>query len=116
MPPHFHVATHLPILDLLSRCEVLITHGGFTSVKEAMSRGVPMVVIPIASDQHYSADRCAALGLAEAVTPNQRTADRIRDATRMVLADPVYRSRAHEMAAQMAALPRSTAPSPDWRR
>src|SRR5205807_8492825 len=33
-------------------------------VKEALSEAVPMVVIPITTDQRYSAECCAALGAA----------------------------------------------------
>jgi hypothetical protein len=105
LPPHVHVEPVLPLTRLLDYCAVLVTHGGFNSVKEASSRGVPMVVMPIASDQHLSAERCAALGLAETIAPDQRHADRIGKAVRAVLGDPAYRRAARRMADEMAALP-----------
>jgi len=51
-----------------------------------------MVRDPITADQPYSAQRCAALGVARVVDPAARTPEAIRDATRDVLADPSYRS------------------------
>ena len=54
---------------LLARCDAFVTHGGFNSVKEALSSGVPMVVVPISADQPYSAERCAA----PRGSPNART-------------------------------------------
>ena len=78
MPRRVHVQEWLPIPHLLDHAAAFVTHGGFNSVKEAMSRGVPMVVIPLASDQYYSAERCAALGLARVVPPNDRTPERVR--------------------------------------
>lgn len=82
-----------------------MTHGGFNSVKEAVSAATPMLVVPIASDQHYSADRVDALGIGRVVRPDRRTPDHIRDQARGVLADPRYRARADALAADMAALP-----------
>jgi UDP:flavonoid glycosyltransferase YjiC (YdhE family) len=90
---------------LLPHCDLLITHGGFNSVKEALSEAVPMVVIPITADQPYSAQRCAALGVGRVIDPAARTARAIRDATRSVLAAPSYRSNAQDFRADMAALP-----------
>jgi UDP:flavonoid glycosyltransferase YjiC (YdhE family) len=90
---------------LLPYCDLLITHGGFNSVKEALIEAVPMVVIPITADQPYSAARCAALGVARVIDPATRTPDAISEATRNVLADPSHRANAREFQAEMAELP-----------
>jgi UDP:flavonoid glycosyltransferase YjiC (YdhE family) len=103
--PDVHVEPALPIPALLGRCAVFVTHGGFNSVKEAVSAAVPMLVVPIASDQHYSADRCEALRIGRVVRPDARTPGHIREQAAAVLADPGYRRRAGELAAAAAALP-----------
>jgi UDP-N-acetylglucosamine:LPS N-acetylglucosamine transferase len=90
---------------LLPHCDLLITHGGFNSVKEALAEGVPMVVIPITADQPYSAKRCAALGVAEVIEPDDRRPEAIGEAARNVLADRSYRANAQTFQAEMAELP-----------
>ena len=104
-PPNVRIERYLPQTQLLPRSDLFVTHGGFNSVKEALSFGVPMVVVPIAGDQPYSAERCAALGVARVIPPDARTPDRVREAARAVLGAPGYRARAEEMRRDMAALP-----------
>jgi UDP:flavonoid glycosyltransferase YjiC (YdhE family) len=104
-PPNVHLERHLPQTRLLPRCDVFISHGGFNSVKEALSCGVPLVVVPIMSDEPYSAERCAALGIGRAVMPAERTPDAIGDAVRALLTDASYQARAKELSVEMHALP-----------
>ena len=103
--PHIRLEWHLPQTLLLPHCALFVTHGGFNSVKEALSVGVPLVVIPIAGDQPYCAERCAALGVGAAVDPTARTVERIRAAARAVLNDPGYRARAAALRRALQALP-----------
>jgi N-glycosyltransferase len=103
--PTVHVEPTLPLPALLPDSALFLTHGGFNSIKEAVSAGTPMLIVPIASDQHYSADRAEALGIARVVRPHERTPDRIRQQALAVLGDPAYRPRAAALAAEMAALP-----------
>ena len=103
--PNLHVEPILPLPALLPRSTLFVTHGGFNSVKEAVSAGTPMLILPIASDQHYSADRAEALGIARVVRPHERTPERIREQALAMLAEPAYRDRAAALAAEMAALP-----------
>jgi MGT family glycosyltransferase len=105
LPDHVRLEAYVPQPLLLERCDAFVTHGGFNSVKEAMSAGVPMVVVPISADQPYSAERCAELGLGRAVGAGERTPDAIRDAVRQVLAERSYRANARAFRAEMAALP-----------
>jgi UDP:flavonoid glycosyltransferase YjiC (YdhE family) len=64
-----------------------------------------MVVIPITADQPYSAARCAALGVARAIPPEERSPEAVREAVRAVLAEPSYRTSARDFQAEMQALP-----------
>jgi MGT family glycosyltransferase len=104
-PPHVRIESWVPQPAVLRRCDAFVTHGGFNSVKEALSLGVPLVVLPIMSDEPYSAERCAALGVGRTVGPAQRTPQTIRDAVLSVLGDSGYRERARKFAALMHALP-----------
>lgn len=104
-PANVRVEAELPLTLLLPDCAVLVTHAGINTVKEAMSAGAPMVVVPIAGDQHYCAQRCVDLGLAEAVGRNERTPSCIRQAVRTVLRNVSYRERAAAIRNRMMALP-----------
>lgn len=105
--PDVHVEPTLPIPALLGQCDLFVTHGGFNSVKEAVSAATPMLVVPIASDQHYSADRVVALGIGRAVRSDRRTPDHIHEQAQGVLTDSRYCARATALAADLAALPPS---------
>jgi len=51
---------------------VLVSHGGFNSVKEALAQGAPLVIVPIAGDQPYCAMRCQDLGVGRVTANNAR--------------------------------------------
>jgi UDP:flavonoid glycosyltransferase YjiC (YdhE family) len=104
-PPNVRLEGYLAQPLLLSHCDCFVTHGGFNSVKESLSTGVPMVVVPITADQPYSAARCDALGVARVVGARDRTAETIRSAVRDVLDEPRYRENTRQFQAEMAALP-----------
>jgi UDP:flavonoid glycosyltransferase YjiC (YdhE family) len=104
-PDHMRLEAYVPQALLLPHCAAFVTHGGFNSVKEALSEGVPMVVVPISADQPYSAERCAELGVGVTVAAGDRSADAIRDAVRRVLGEPGFRAAARDFQAEMAALP-----------
>ena len=88
-----------------SPCDAFVTHGGFNSVKESLSSGVPMVVVPISADQPYSAERCVDLGVVRTLGPDDRTPDSIREAVWQVLAKASYRTNARAFPTEMTALP-----------
>jgi MGT family glycosyltransferase len=104
-PAHIRLERYLPQTLVLSRCAVFVTHGGFNSVREALSLGVPLLVLPIAADQFYAAARCAALGVARVIDPQDRNPNMIAGAVRAVLADRSHGERARQMQADIASLP-----------
>jgi UDP:flavonoid glycosyltransferase YjiC (YdhE family) len=95
----------IPQIAILRHCQLFITHGGFNGTKEALSLGVPLVVIPIGGDQPFTAERVKALGLGLAVAPPDRTPEIIRARLREVLENPAYREHAQQFAAEMRWLP-----------
>jgi MGT family glycosyltransferase len=104
-PSNVRLEPHVPQALLLRYCDAFVTHGGFNSVKEALSEAVPMVVVPITADQPYSAERCAALGVARSIDAEGRTPKAIGAAALEVLRDPGYAARAREFQAEMNELP-----------
>ena len=63
VPPDWLVRPYLPQVALLQRTAVLVTHGGNNSVTEALTAGVPMVVLPFSTDQFAGAAAIEAAGL-----------------------------------------------------
>jgi UDP:flavonoid glycosyltransferase YjiC (YdhE family) len=104
-PSNVRIERYLPQTLLLPHADLFVSHGGFNSTKESLSVGTPMVVVPIAGDQPYTAERCAALRVARVIPPDARTPDRIKEAVRQVLGDPSFRTGAEALQRDMAALP-----------
>jgi UDP:flavonoid glycosyltransferase YjiC (YdhE family) len=104
-PPHIHVERYIPQSLLFPHCDVAIIHGGSGTVRDALKHGLPMVIIPISADQPTNAKRCAELGLARVIAPENRTPEAIRDAVREVLENPSYRQNAERMQMDMQSLP-----------
>ena len=104
-PANVRLEHYVPQIPVLEASALFVTHGGFNSTKEALSLGVPLVVIPIAGDQPYSAERVEALGLGLAVQRDERTADVIRARVREVMGEDRFRRNAQAFASEMRALP-----------
>lgn len=105
LPRNVRVERWLPQVEVLAQSALFVTHGGFNSAKEALSQGVPLVVVPIGADQHYTAARVEALGLGRTVRPAERGAATIRSRAREVLVDARFTERAARFAAEMAGMP-----------
>jgi MGT family glycosyltransferase len=62
LPDHTIATPYTPQLEMLARADAFVTHGGANSVMEGMYFGVPLLVIPLASDQPMQADLVARAG------------------------------------------------------
>jgi UDP:flavonoid glycosyltransferase YjiC (YdhE family) len=88
------VVGYAPQLDLIQRSALTISHGGLNTVLESLAQGVPMVVLPVAYDQPGVGARVEWSGAGRSIPVGRLTVDRLRDAVRIVLANPAYRGRA----------------------
>ncbi len=77
LPPNVTLAAHIPQLAMLRDASALITHGGLGSLKEAISCGVPTLVMPVVFDQPYNAMRVRELSLGVALYPEKVVAESI---------------------------------------
>lgn len=88
---NFIVRNHVPQMAVLKQSSIFITHGGMNSVSEAMVSGVPMVVIPVVSDQPVNAQRVAQLGLGRVLDYKSVTAEILKEVAFAVMEAPRIR-------------------------
>ncbi len=86
------VVSYAPQHELLSRAALAITHAGLNTTLEALRLGVPLLAMPIAGDQPGVAARIVFHGAGQRLAPEQRDANRIRNAVSSLLEDPRWRT------------------------
>ena len=74
LPDNILAACWFPQLQVLSRASLMISHGGFGTVREALFHGVPMIIFPRGVDQPGNAarvtwSRVGLMGDIRSVTP-----------------------------------------------
>jgi UDP:flavonoid glycosyltransferase YjiC (YdhE family) len=104
-PAHVHLVEAVPQPLLLQCADLLVTHGGINSIREALSAGVPMVVAPVATDQPGNARRCESLGVARALPAGDVHPAAVAAACREVLSEGRFRARARAVQREVLALP-----------
>ena len=80
LPPDALVAPSLPQVALLDQVDVVVTHGGNNTVTESLRAGVPMVVLPLSTDQFAGAASVEAYGVGAVLDPNRLSALGLVDA------------------------------------
>ena len=88
LPPHWLVRDFLPQVTLMKRAAAAVTHGGNNSVTEAMTFGVPLVVLPFSTDQFAGAAAVERSGWGVSLAPNTATVEQLVAAIESVLAGP----------------------------
>ncbi|QWL27317.1 glycosyltransferase [Rathayibacter toxicus] len=86
IPPGWLVRAFLPQVTLLDHAVLAISHGGNNSVTESMTAGVPLVVVPFATDQFAGAAALERAGFAAVLDPNVASPTELEDAVRRMLA------------------------------
>jgi UDP:flavonoid glycosyltransferase YjiC (YdhE family) len=90
-PGDWLVRGHLPQVALLERADLLITHGGNNSVTEALTFGVPLLVMPFSTDQFDGAAAIERGLVGVALDPNTASRPLIAGAVRGLLRNPPQR-------------------------
>ena len=101
IPANAQVLGYGPQLALLERASLVITHAGMNTTLEALSRGLPMVALPIANEQPGIASRIRHTGVGEFLSIRSLTPGRLRNVVEAVSSNPSYRERAHACADQI---------------
>src|ERR1700748_2272117 len=104
IPGNARLASYLPFDWLLPKVDVLVTSGGYGSVNQAMSFGIPLVTAGLTEDKADVNTRVAWSGVGINLETNNPTPQAIREAVRSVLDRSDYRSRASAMADDFRAI------------
>ncbi|MEU0533315.1 glycosyltransferase [Amycolatopsis tolypomycina] len=104
-PGNVELAGFPPQRALLAASDVFVTHAGFSSVRESLSAGVPMVAVPLFADQPANAARVQELGAGVRLDAAGLTAEGLAAAVERVLGDPACRTAARGFRDGIAALP-----------
>jgi MGT family glycosyltransferase len=104
LPSNARVSSFLPFEWLLPKVDVLVTNGGYGSVNQAMSFGIPLVTAGLTEDKADVNARVAWSGVGINLATNEPSPEALRSAVRTVFDEPGYRLRVRWMAAQFAAI------------
>ncbi len=111
LPANFHHAAYLPGLAMAQRCDLMVHHGGHSSIMTGLSAGTPAVIIPTITERESNARRLAALGAGEIVMPvdaadGEKHIDLAEFCAKVhrVLNEPAYRRSARSIAHSMRQL------------
>jgi UDP:flavonoid glycosyltransferase YjiC (YdhE family) len=104
IPHNARLAQYLPFEWILPRTDVLVTNGGYGSVNQALSFGIPLVTAGLTEDKADVNARVAWSGVGIDLATNEPTPQALRQAVRDVLDKPNYRSRAARMADEFSGI------------
>lgn len=102
IPENARVADYLPFEWLLPKVDVLVTNGGYGSVNQALSFGIPIVAAGLTEDKADVNVRIAWSGAGINLKTNNPTPDAIRTAVRTALDTPDCRRNAQRLAGEFA--------------
>lgn len=103
IPANTRVSCFLPFRELLPRVSVLVTNGGYGSVSQALSAGVPIVSAGLTEDKAEVNARIGWSGVGLNLGTNTPTPEAVGEAVSRVLDDPGFRQRAGVVGAAFAA-------------
>ncbi|MEP6796693.1 MAG: nucleotide disphospho-sugar-binding domain-containing protein [Lapillicoccus sp.] len=104
IPSSWLVRAVLPQVTLLARSALAISHGGNNSVTEALTAGVPLLLLPLSTDQFAGAAAIEDVGLGEVLDPNAASPSEIRDAAlRLLGLDGAARVRGERLSRELTA-------------
>jgi UDP:flavonoid glycosyltransferase YjiC (YdhE family) len=94
LPENVRVAEYLPFEWAMSKIDGFVTNGGYGSVNQALSFGVPVVTAGTMADRGDVGARVAWSGVGINLATNAPMPDALRSAVRRILDEPTFREQA----------------------
>lgn len=104
LPENVMLVRYAPQRAMLARASVCVTHAGLNTTLDCLEAGVPMVAIPLASEQPGIAMRIAHLGAGVVLPLADIGAASVAAAVETVHREPAYREAATAAAREIAKL------------
>jgi MGT family glycosyltransferase len=115
-PDTVHLEHWLPLPALLSRCSLVVCHGGSGTLLASLAAGLPLVLLPRGSDQFDNAAACARAGVARVVPPEALDSGAVATEVQCLLDDRSYSEAAARLRAEIETMPAPTAVVPRLER
>ncbi|MCU0877046.1 MAG: glycosyltransferase [Pirellulaceae bacterium] len=89
---------YVPLTPLLARCAALVHHGGIGTASQAMTAGIPQLIMALAHDQYDNATRVTRLGIGDWLTPTWFSGGRVAKRLSRLLESADVRKSCREVA------------------
>jgi UDP:flavonoid glycosyltransferase YjiC (YdhE family) len=99
LPANARIAPLLPYDELLPLISVLVTNGGYGTVNQALSQGIPLVLAGTTEDKPEVGARISRTGAGIDLRSSRPGESKIRTAVRRVIDEHTFRARAQALAA-----------------
>jgi UDP:flavonoid glycosyltransferase YjiC (YdhE family) len=102
-PANARVERYVPFAALMPHVDAYVTNGGYGGLHFALSHGVPVLSVGATEDKPELAARVDWSGVGIGMRAQRAKPAKVRAAVRRLLADPRFKARAGELAAELAA-------------
>lgn len=106
LPKNVMMVPRISQRAFLGHCSLLVSHGGFNSVVEALTAGVPGMAIPMTNEQAELADRISDLGVSTYLRLEDFSAEALWAMLSRAVADEAMIGRANAVKQHIRGLPR----------
>jgi MGT family glycosyltransferase len=100
-PDNVRLVEFVPQTILLPAVDLMISHGGNNTLTECLHWGVPLLILPLFSDQHCNAARVTERGCGATLNPFTCTRQQFRDTVRALLTDVRMTERVRNIGCQI---------------
>jgi hypothetical protein len=99
------LAVNGPQAEILQEASVVLCHGGFATVLDALCTATPVVAVPLISDWFYTAEQCARMGAGITIDFSGNWRQSITEAVDSILGTDTFHTAAKTFAAANSQLP-----------
>jgi MGT family glycosyltransferase len=93
IPSSATIFKSVPQVGLLPKIDLFISHGGNNSINEALSCGIPIIVMPIGGEQADNASRVVYLGVGKRVDITMFSEEQLRATVEEIRMNPTFQER-----------------------